>query len=269
KKLSVTTDNALNMDVFGCKFAHLLLDNHENRLFHRIRCAAHVLNLIVKDGLDVAGSSIKKFKEFTSAIHEKKLDKYWDELKTTFNEAVILDPNNKLMPFDIEEKRYEACNAIYTTYETNYAIRSDNISITKPSGSETSYGYFHKKYGVSINHDDILKEYLDLPVEEINILDYWKTKSKNSQWVQLACMAHDYLVVQAISMASEQMFSIAKFTISPTRNRLEPEKACASLCLKTCSNTDEMSVDECHQVIAQLRELYKEQHEANKQLTKW
>ncbi|CAG8505207.1 13172_t:CDS:2 [Cetraspora pellucida] len=29
------------------------------------------------------------------------------------------------------------------------------------------------------------------------------------------------------------MFSIAKFTISPTRNRLEPEKAYASLCLKT------------------------------------
>ncbi|CAG8758192.1 6651_t:CDS:2 [Gigaspora margarita] len=40
-------------------------------------------------------------------------------------------------------------------------------------------------------------------------------------------------IVQATSVASEQMFSIAKFTISPTRNRLEPEKACASLCLKT------------------------------------
>ncbi|CAG8719459.1 16196_t:CDS:1, partial [Dentiscutata heterogama] len=48
-----------------------------------------------------------------------------------------------------------------------------------------------------------------------------------------ACIARDYLVVQAISVASKQMFSIAKFTISPTRNRLEPEKACASLCLKT------------------------------------
>ncbi|CAG8735744.1 2718_t:CDS:2 [Cetraspora pellucida] len=82
-------------------------------------------------------------------LHEKKLDKYWDKLKTTFNEAVILDPNNKLMLFDNEKK-------------------------------ETSYDYFHKKYGVFINHDDILKEYLDLP-EEINILDYWKTKSKNSQ----------------------------------------------------------------------------------------
>ncbi|CAG8695097.1 957_t:CDS:2, partial [Racocetra persica] len=208
--------NASNMDVFGRELARLLLDNHGNKLFRRVRCAAHVLNLIVKDGLDVAGSSIKK-------------------LKTTFNEAVILDPNNKLMPFNNEEERYEARYAIYTTYETNYAIRSSGISITEPSESETSRGYFRKKYGVSINHDDILKEYLDLPVEEINILDYWKAKSKNSQWIQLACMARNYLVVQTTSVASEQMFSIAKFIISPTRNRIEPEKACASLCLKTCS----------------------------------
>ncbi|CAG8797028.1 6309_t:CDS:1, partial [Racocetra fulgida] len=72
-------------------------------------------------------------------------------------------------------------HAIYTTYKTNYAIRSSGILITEPSGSETSHSYFHKKYGVSINHDDILKEYLDLPVKEINILDYWKNKSKNFQ----------------------------------------------------------------------------------------
>ncbi|CAG8519642.1 12837_t:CDS:2, partial [Dentiscutata heterogama] len=69
--------------------------------------------------------------------------KYWNKLKTTFNEAVILDPNNKLIPFNNEEER-----------------------------SETSHGYFCKKYSVSINHNDILKEYLDLPVKKINILDY-------------------------------------------------------------------------------------------------
>ncbi|CAG8525330.1 12852_t:CDS:2 [Cetraspora pellucida] len=39
--------------------------------------------------------------------------------------------------------------------------------------------------------------------------------------------------VQATSVASEQMFSVAKFTISPTRCRLDPEKARAALCLKT------------------------------------
>ncbi|CAG8730051.1 9827_t:CDS:1, partial [Gigaspora rosea] len=74
-------------------------------------------------------------------------------------------------------ERYEACDAIYTTYKTNY---KSSISVTESTRSETSRGYFRKKYGISINHDNILKEYLNLPVEEVNILDYWKTKSKDS-----------------------------------------------------------------------------------------
>ena len=46
-------------------------------------------------------------------------------------------------------------------------------------------------------------------------------------------MARDYLVIQATSVPSEQMFSVAKFTVNPTRNRLNPEKVKESLCLKT------------------------------------
>ena len=46
-------------------------------------------------------------------------------------------------------------------------------------------------------------------------------------------MALDCLTVQATSVPSEQIFSVAKHTISPTRNRLSPEKIRASLCLKT------------------------------------
>ena len=46
-------------------------------------------------------------------------------------------------------------------------------------------------------------------------------------------MAKDYLSIQVTSVPSEQAFSIAKNTITPTRNRLDPEKARASLCLKS------------------------------------
>ena len=44
-------------------------------------------------------------------------------------------------------------------------------------------------------------------------------------------LINDYLVVQAISVSSEQIFSVAKHTISPTRNRLSTENIRASLCL--------------------------------------
>ena len=46
-------------------------------------------------------------------------------------------------------------------------------------------------------------------------------------------MAHDYLVVQATSVPSERVFSLAKQTISLTRNRLSEENVQASICLKT------------------------------------
>jgi hypothetical protein len=54
----------------------------------------------------------------------------------------------------------------------------------------------------------------------------------------LAQMARDYLIVQATSVSSEQIFSVAKHTISPTRNRLSTENIRASLCLKTWYEAD-------------------------------
>ena len=46
-------------------------------------------------------------------------------------------------------------------------------------------------------------------------------------------MAKDYLTIQATSVLCEQTFSVAGNTITRTRNRLNPETACATLCLKS------------------------------------
>ena len=78
-------------------------------------------------------------------------------------------------------------------------------------------------------------QYLSWNVDKSSItcIGIWKAKSKDPQSIPLANMARDYLIVQATSVPSEQMFSVAKFTINPTRNYLNPEKVRASLCLKT------------------------------------
>ncbi|CAG8774436.1 10179_t:CDS:1, partial [Cetraspora pellucida] len=55
----------------------------------------------------------------------------------------------------------------------------------------------------------------------------------DAHYVGLAQMARDYLIVQATSVSSKQMFSKAKDTITPLRNQLSEENICASLCLKT------------------------------------
>ncbi|CAG8484567.1 11203_t:CDS:2, partial [Cetraspora pellucida] len=143
--------------------------------------------------------------------NEKKLDKYWDELKATFYETAILDPNNKLMPFEHEDIN-KAQKMIYETYRTYYAIKNKIVkSLPKLESSLSKLGssrdyfqhYLKRSYNMFVDDDNALKEYLNLPIEE------------------------------ATSVASEQMFSIAKFTISPTRCCLDSEKARASLCLKT------------------------------------
>ena len=64
------------------------------------------------------------------------------------------------------------------------------------------------------------------------MLEFWKVQSADTRYSGLVQMARDYLVVQATSVPSERMFSTAKHTISPTRNRLSPERARASICLK-------------------------------------
>ena len=82
KIMAITTDNASNMNVFGQKFAQLLSDNHGNTLFHRVRCAAHILNLVVKDGLDAAGKSITKARKFAVTIRSSQV--IFEELKKIF-----------------------------------------------------------------------------------------------------------------------------------------------------------------------------------------
>ena len=58
--LSLTADNASNMDVCGRHLASLFESCHENTTFCRLRCAAHILNLAVSKGISVIDESIKK-----------------------------------------------------------------------------------------------------------------------------------------------------------------------------------------------------------------
>ena len=92
--------------------------------------------------------------------------------------------------------------------------------------SLTTGNYMH-------NTHNVLEEYFLSTEEDCNVLEFWKARSTDICYTGLAQMAWDYLVVRATSVSSEQMFSVAKHTISPTRNRLSPEKVRASFCLKT------------------------------------
>lgn len=80
--LSVTTDNASNMDTFERALRASLRDEFENTEFCRVRCAAHILNLMVKQGLSSACESVTKARQFAS--HIRNSQKRFEALKKIF-----------------------------------------------------------------------------------------------------------------------------------------------------------------------------------------
>lgn len=69
---------------------------------------------------------------------------------------------------------------------------------------------------------DILEGYFS-SIEDRDVLEFWKARSTDIRYTGLAQMARNYLIVQATSVSSEQIFSETTYTISPTRNRLLEE----------------------------------------------
>ena len=60
---------------------------------------------------------------------------------------------------------------------------------------------------------------------------WWK--EHQNEYPILSLIAKDYLSIQVTSVAAEQAFSVAGNTITPTRNKLDPETTRATLCLKS------------------------------------
>jgi hypothetical protein len=80
--LSATTDNAANMETFGREFSRMLYEEFGNTKFVHVRCAAHVLNLMVQEGLSKVSPAITKARHFTS--HVRNSQPMREELKKLF-----------------------------------------------------------------------------------------------------------------------------------------------------------------------------------------
>jgi hypothetical protein len=166
-----------------------------------------------------------------------KLTDYWVYLNKSSTISTIIDPSHKLETFNenIDEIK-EVFKSKYKTYLTT-ATPPPVISIEDESSCSSSRKYFRKKLKLSRNNnitdDTILDNYLNSPEEEVDPLVWYKAREADPKYNTLVFMAKDYLSIQATSVSSEQAFSIAKNTVNPTRNRLDPEKARASLCLKS------------------------------------
>ena len=125
--------------------------------------------------------------------------------------------------------------------ETAINIISDNIIDTR-----NYFRHLHQKnnnLSVNIPNNNLiageqslilheLTWYLSVLLEDkVDSLLWWY--AQKNEYSILSIIAHDYLSIQATSVASEQAFSIVGQTITSQRNRLNSKTARASLCLRS------------------------------------
>ena len=71
--LALTTDNGSNMIACGNQLATELDQEFNNMAFTHYRCAAHIINLAVKAGMNHVGNEIKKLRQFVVKIKNSPL----------------------------------------------------------------------------------------------------------------------------------------------------------------------------------------------------
>ncbi|CAB5125075.1 unnamed protein product [Rhizophagus irregularis] len=175
----------------------------------------------------------------------QKLNEYWEIIDNTTIVATILDPRTKCSTFTLEEntRAIEIIKRKINNYAQNNNDNVVNIAQQCRLPQSQTFNrldtHAHLKSLVdkfrpttqSVSSNE-LERYLSLPQDDnCDSLIWWNSYKKN--FPILSAMAKDHLTIQATSVSCEQAFSIAGLTISKVRNRLNPETACALLCLKS------------------------------------
>jgi len=125
KILAVTTDNAANMITFGQHLTEMLSDKCNNHDFIHFRCAAHILNLAVQEGIKLINGPIDKARKFSSKIRNSQ--PLFEELKKIFE--------MKEKPFLVPEVDVPTrWNSLYLSIQKLYRIKSmtDILVVSNP-----------------------------------------------------------------------------------------------------------------------------------------
>ncbi|KAH0782487.1 hypothetical protein KY290_002085 [Solanum tuberosum] len=263
KVFSITLDNATANDSLQTILkGHLNLQNSlvcDGEFFH-VRCSAHILNLIVQEGLKAAIDSLIAIRESVKHVRgsDGRMQKFEQCVKqvgietnlglrldvvTRWNSTYLMLesalPYEKLDSISTQKKISLVKNKLYELFDhytnkQNVVSASSTIRTTpsearrKPKGFKV-FNEFKAFENETVSSDG--KSELDLYLEEpkldyekfqdMDVFMYWKDYSK--RYPELSIMARDVLSIPITTVSSESSFSIGGRVLTKYRSCIHHE----------------------------------------------
>ncbi|CAN1291856.1 Zinc finger BED domain-containing protein RICESLEEPER 2 [Linum perenne] len=229
-----------------------------------MRCCAHILNLIVKDGLDVIKKSIDRIRDSVSfwTATPKRQEKFEESVKhlrisygrklsldcpTRWNSTYLMlhsaimykdvfprlkirDPLYKSLPSESDWGfAKKCCSKLELFYDITELFSGSKYPTANLFFEKMASNMLFKfdKYWSSIH--DVLAVAAVLPrTEDFDVLLWWKANALT--YPTLAMIARDVLAVPVTTVASESAFSSGGRLVSPSRSRLHSDTVEALMC---------------------------------------
>ncbi|GKB45604.1 zinc finger BED domain-containing protein RICESLEEPER 2-like protein [Tanacetum coccineum] len=198
--MTISVDNAFANDA-----AMRILTAHFKRLgtlfrdgvFFHVRCCAHILNLMVQDGLEV-------IKDIVEKVHASD----------TYTKEEIDQKNEDLK---------ELLGKIHAEYATLLWPKQGNSTSVSNSCGQSQRGkneHASQEEGIYLCKDN--------PTISFDILDWWK--SHEMKFLILSIMAAHILAIAITTVASEATFSAGGRVIDSYRASLKPDTIQVLIC---------------------------------------
>ncbi|KAK3204788.1 hypothetical protein Dsin_018834 [Dipteronia sinensis] len=165
-----------------------------NGQLYQVRCCAHILNLIVKDGLAVIGDGIEIICDSVA---------YW-----------VATPQRIERFVEVARQLNIECKQMSKKQAERMSIFDAYVNETNPTSRLELDAYLEEK---------ILPNTLDF-----DILTWWKTNG--NKYPILARVDRDVLVIPVSTIASESAFSTSGRVVSLYRSNLHPDTLEALMC---------------------------------------
>ncbi|GJV30423.1 zinc finger BED domain-containing protein RICESLEEPER 2-like protein [Tanacetum coccineum] len=241
KLSTITVDNYTTNDSLIGKIKDKLQLNkliHDGSHIH-MWCSAHILNLIVKIGLNVIKVAIENIRESVSywTATPKRVEKF--EETYVFAHLKQRDSQYKTLPSLLE---WENARVICDTLEVFYEVTAifSGTSSTSSMEVDKNLSAWEKhilsqnnvpQSAVKMEFERYLDEGLEPRSQDFDILLWWKLRA--AKYPVLQAIARDILAIPVSTVASESVFSASGRLISLHRSRLHPNTIEALMCAQS------------------------------------